>query len=868
MSKSLFKLKRRNALGTLNNLTLASGIKVAGQSGSTTIIGRTVGTTLSLSNNVGGLYSINDATATLSWTSGVTSADDLPTIVETPPVGLPKSTTVTLSVATTSFTIQGSGFGDTTNNAFVPRCLPTTVYRTNTVPAGMESIWPQEEMAWPQSAPATSWLVGGADAGFFEAGTTGSIVFKAATRASMTRRDYALTFTPIRSGVGTGAATAMTVRFPATVGNEFFVDYDNGLEGNSGADYLHPRKFLPGTADATGAAKAFAGDDVVFMAGDQVHRTAHVKSHTDDTIRLTYAGTSGHLLVVEWSGWGTTRGYLDGSDIIATGVAVTQAEVGGNPNWANILKYDMSTRGGAIEFYQGVFCGPTKVFRAQFPTPANLHTSDLPHNIAIGSEQYGFRNVPAGTSGTSYMCTDNSALNSDGVPYLKAGTLLTIKDPIFASRYGNVAASKLPKIMVLTPSNNTAELKPDGYNYATSTVTFNVAIDIATSSATGKCAFAVLFSPVDIVQPGQYGIEQDGSILYVWKPNASAVSVSRRVRAVDWGFNGYTRYRGGGAQRFCGGMKRSGTSYQNLGTFHHYLGSGVRMECDVVNFWLNQNANEDGACFYNKGNGTTGIGNSNIELCLFTENACSGGRFSGIWNGPTTNGDFATVSAAASGKIQANSMPKYSIDKTGWLMRGGHDYQIRWNYFSVGPTLHGNAISIYSDSAQNNYINVNENEGRDMGRFLTTDSNPAYANFRFKDNFATNSNDSFGQQPPLITCYTGWQGGEFSRNLLMNENNTSYWQAVALGGSPRAIDLHNNVMAGFNILSGWTGAINDNLITVENQVDAAILTKGGTATGNIQYTGGAQVFNWPGSFTSDMVAKLGSGPVGNFRSIP
>lgn len=763
-----------------------------------------------------------------------------------------------------AFTVNGSGWGDSSNAAFVPKLLARTVVRTTTVPAGDESIYLQEEMAWPHSAPATTFIVGGADAAWFEPGPTGSIVFKAATRASMTRRDYALMITPVLSGVGTGVAQPLTVRFPASSANEFFVSYGSGSESNDGSTPALARKFLPGTVDATGGSKTFAHGDCVFMKGE-IHRTAHIAHLTQIYTRLAHAGQTGDPVWIEWSGWGTTRGVLDGSDIITGASSVTQAEVGGNTNYLNIKKWDLTSQGGALEWFQGVYDGPSKLFRAQFPTPANLYLSDLPDNVhGVGSEQFGFRNIPCATSGASYMGTDGAS------PDL-AGTIITIKDPIFASRYGNVAVTKLPKIMVLTPNNNTAELVPSSYDFSTSTVTITGSVNLGTRS--GKASFAILFSALDIVQAGQYAMSSDGLTLYAWLPNNSTVSVSRRGRAVDWGMGGYVKYSGGSIRRFCAGDQRSGGNTNNAGVAFEYYKAGYIYECDIINMWMGQCHSDDGALIYGAvggsgGANTAGVRNSNIELCLFTENECSGLRFTCTWDGPVSGGSFAAVDASTTGKIQANSFPAYSINRTAMLLQGGEGFQVRWNSFSVGTTLHGNAVSLYHSSggAQlNHHSAVNQNDAVNMSRFLTTDDNSAFANIYFKDNLVLNADDSATGQSPSVACYNGWIGGEFSRNLIMNYAPTTFYLAVNFSAGSQTLDLHNNVIAGLGLTTGWTGSVNDNLFTCELQV-ADNIGNGGTHTGNQNYTGGAQVFQFT-SITSDMQSKLGSGPVGCFRSV-
>lgn len=92
------------AAPTLNTLTLSTPTGTAGTAGSSAIVGKTGGSTLTLTNNVGGLYSV--AGSTLSWTSSVVAATDMPTIRETlaGATNTPKDTTVSVVISAASVT--------------------------------------------------------------------------------------------------------------------------------------------------------------------------------------------------------------------------------------------------------------------------------------------------------------------------------------------------------------------------------------------------------------------------------------------------------------------------------------------------------------------------------------------------------------------------------------------------------------------------------------------------------------------------------------------------------------------------------------------------------------------------------------------
>lgn len=765
------------------------------------------------------------------------------------------------------FSLTGNGAGETYYNAKVPQALSTTVYRTPSVDAGDESIFLQEEMAYPHSPPATSWLVTGADATYFQAGAVaGSIVFNAATRASMTRRTYTLTVTPIRSGVGTGTAQTLTVVVPLLV-NEYFVQY-SALNQSGNGTFGAPYKFMPGTSHYTGTAKSFRHGDVIFMKGE-IHRTAHWNSLTSIIGYMDHFGTTGDPVVVEFSGWGTLRATLDGSDVITGGTTVTQAEVGGNPNYTNIRKFDLSSQGGALEYFQMAYDGPTMLYRAQYPTPVDLRqVNSLDSVSASGSEKYGLKNITCATSGgTARISTDGGA-DFDGYP-ARNGTTITLTDPAIAARYGNVAYTALPRFVILLFGNFLGEVMPSGYDYLTSTVTFNSAFWIGVNSNTNKCAYGTLFSPVDIVQAGQYALSNDGLTLYMWPPNNSTISVSRRYSAVQWA--DYVKYRGGDIQRFCNGSKRAGGATDVGCAFYFYGNNNYRNESDVINMRMSQCKADNNAMMYgiaSSGGNTTGFRSTNIELCTFADNFTSGLRFSTMWEGSVTSGSAAATRAATRGKIRANYFKPFSTDQTALLLQGANGAHVTLNCFRGNKTIHGNCISLYDTTSgsyqSNQYCVIDLNQSEDCARFYTTETNPAVTDRHntVEGNYVLDANTAiYGGQSSPVSLNGGDPGVLFNRNLFMGfDSSYSAWIGLYVNGSN--VTVTNNVMSGIQLPVSWTGTVTNNYFTVAPQT-ANNLTSGGTQSGNTQLTGVSQIGYFT-SFTGPMLTTLGAGQIGCF----
>src|SRR5689334_20295602 len=156
----------------LQVLTLANNSATQGQAGSTTIVGRTPGSTLTLTDTVGGVFSINSVTGLLSWTSAIAVGDSHPIVRETlaGALGSPKDTTLTVTAAASgSLVITGFTGGSGVTEA--PHAPDVTLYMTPLVAVGDEAIDMQANGLTPISALATSCTIGGADAAYFSGST-------------------------------------------------------------------------------------------------------------------------------------------------------------------------------------------------------------------------------------------------------------------------------------------------------------------------------------------------------------------------------------------------------------------------------------------------------------------------------------------------------------------------------------------------------------------------------------------------------------------------------------------------------------------------------------------------------------------------
>jgi len=793
--------------------------------------------------------------------------------------------------AASSFTINASGYGDTFNNAFVPQGLDRLLARSIQAGKTNSAIFPQEECCLPHSAPATSFIIGGTDVASFEQGSAaGSIELTTAALSAVTPGStLTITYTPVRSGVGNGPTKTISVYLP-TNAKSFFVDpaavANTGVHGSWGDPY----KYLPGTADYGGTAKTFtAGDVVFFKAG--VHRTALRASKTFSgtfSSIMSHAGSAGNPFILEFNGWGG-RAQIVGDEPITGGYTPTQSQANGNASYASLKQFDLTSQGGALELFAGVYDGDaslpnSKLYRAQWPTPVTLGQNRLPDMFqAQGTERFGMRMIPVRLSGgTSRIFTDGALL--DGYP-AGAGTTVTIVDPGLVTRYGAITVAQLGKVMLLSGGKSLTEVWPTSYDNTTGTIVLTTGASLTTLDGltSGLGAYAILHNPFDIVQPGQYATSQDGLTTTIWPTNNSTISVSRRYSGADPCMGGYVKYSGGIFARFCNGTSRASGTQSGGAAFHHYSTTGNSLpylyECDITNAWVRQCYSDDGAAIY--GNGSSGAGVSgfrdcNFELILFTEVEANGFRFSCKFEGLRGGGTYSQITAYSRGKIRGNSAPELGINQTFCLLLQSDGAHVTLNNYRGNSHLHGNGISVYNingSSYFNTYYVVDFNDIVNSTRgFTSDDANSSNRHGFWLSNFVLMSDDRPHGENAGMNLFGGANGDEVGYNLVMNYTNTGYWQAYNIGGGAN-INFHNNAGGALTLPypgpGAWTGLANDNYFTNETAIGTDPLTAGGTNTGNVILTGGttpAHTYVYAG-ITAGMTAKLGSGrQIGVFRT--
>jgi len=738
-----------------------------------------------------------------------------------------------------------------TGYPFPPKLGERELYRTVLVTAGDEVIDLQAEVAIPSSPVASTFTIGGADAAKLEAQPVSSRfqIFTPATRAALAGTTLNVTVTATNT-YGTSNTVALVIKVPANADCRF-ASYASGSDANNGTTPALAWKYAPGTASYTGSAVTLGAGKALFFKGAESHRYIIAKSGLSC---LDHAGSSGNPMIYAGSGWGG-RAVIDGSDVITGWSSVTQAEVSGNPNWANIEKVDLTSQGGALALYQHLFCGDVMCYPAQGPTPVDLRDFEGPGDPA---EDKGMWRIPFTTSGAEAR----RMYQTGG-----SGNAVTIVDPWLATTFGAHSPYTDAAVALLWgPGNETTTQAVLSYDQGASTIT--VACSGAPQNVSGYGSYGISHHPVLIVQAGQFALSPDRTTLYAWRPNADATSVSRRNRGMSVGLRDYVVVEGFTWQRISGDSTSNGVAFA-----HTFLGGtdGYSPGVIIRDHYIRQNrANGgDGVGYYGTGGG--GLYDFMIERLRYEENPRSSGIRTGNRLIGVAGGSAASVRAYPLSKIRWCYAPRFGLGRTGKLLQVADGIHVYGNVFRDLTSVHGNVFSLYDpssgDASYSRYIVLELNYGDNCERCYTTslnDTDKAVDRFNtVVDNIFLGAGESSTMNMP-----SGEPGSYIGRNLIMNGPD--------LVGTANAInlDIGNRVTVSGNVVSGISDlpaervdaayTITDNLLMV-NSIPPG---NGGTqiVSGNTVATG-APIRIWDGIITSEMAARLGAGPIGVFHNV-
>ena len=111
---------------------------------------------------------------------------------------------------------------------------------------------------------------------------------------------------------------------------DYYVDFDNGNDSNTGITTTTAWKHAPGDPQATGIPLSvnLNGGDRVLFKGGVIYR---------GQIKLKHSGAENNPIIYKGDGWGSEKAIIDGSEIVNEWTACTSAaDAMGNPNWQNI----------------------------------------------------------------------------------------------------------------------------------------------------------------------------------------------------------------------------------------------------------------------------------------------------------------------------------------------------------------------------------------------------------------------------------------------------------------------------------------------------------------------------------------------------
>jgi hypothetical protein len=786
-----------------------------------------------------------------------------------------------------SLIITGNGFGDSTFASTLPQGMNTLLYRSFQTTRDEADIGLAEECMPYRTVPPSSFVIGGPDAGDFEAGAAnGYIRPTAACWASGDRRTRTIYVTPRRSGVGDGPQFTVQMKFAVSAAEEYFISYQTatGAQTSQTGSYSNPYKFLPGSADFAGTAKTFnAGTgQVVFWKGERHYTTAWSNKTSPTSAGLPHGGASGGKeLGFELCGWGSGaagngRATFDGSDAASGSPAtVIQSDVMGNANYASIRRLTGQTY---IERFQRLNQITAQLYEATWPTPSDIRNGcGVDYVNSVGNELYGTRNYPVQTTGgTRRMYTDGPSADGFG----GSVTTLTVVDPDFnALLSGQTQANLLATGMYGVLRNGSSfwqNATLATWTPGTSTLTFTYSGTISTGDGFGS--FSLRNHPLFIAKAGQAAIDSTRTQVDYWPINGNGVYISRRLGAIPLRSGDYITWRGGAFEHFCNGTDHLSTNL-SAGIAYWYQSSGTNTEVHLINGWyrrVNVDDTTGAGVITIQGGAAAGMIASRIEGNYFEEcNNSAGLRFAAMFTGAAgTGGSVANIRALTGGKIAHNSWADHACIGTIGYFAESDGVHIHHNHIYHHTTPHGNVWSPYdySSTQYNQNMVIELNTIWNGSRFFTkTTAKSGDNHITIQFNAVANP----AHQGAAIQANGSMDGVRIQNNLILGYGSTyAELYAIQFGPGGANMDISSNVSAGIctsltTAVGGtglWTGAIHDNDNTVNGSLhDPGTSTSTGTYTSNLQYTGTPNALRpyWDGeTFTANDKTRIGLGPIG------
>lgn len=748
-----------------------------------------------------------------------------------------------------------------TDFARKPEARPRELWRTPLVAQGEDVINVQTEVLVPWSPQMTSAVIGGTDASKLEQSGDCKVALTAAARAAIGSAGAQLTWTVTPSNAyGTGPTATVTENVVADT-NARFVSFGSGSDSNNGTTPALAWKHVPRNWDFTGSQVTLGAGKVLFFKAELYRTRLATTNSISGTTPLPHSGTSGNPFVYSGTGWlpagsAYERATIDGTELVTGSGPPTQLEVDGNPNYASLTKFDLTSQGGAGGYWLSLFAGSSMLYVSQWPTPDDITKSDDPFDDGAG----GWWRLTNSSSGT-------------GPRMYTASNVVHIFDPRICTRYGNVPVSGLPpKVLIWGPNNESTFLDITTYNYDAGGTNCELQISGVVGplvNNNGKTAYALIGGKIDVVKVGQFAITADGLTYYAWLPNAGETSIARRESIINASVS-YVTYSGLAVQR------SASNSVSLFGSAFTAFSSISVSQLTFSDIWCSQNRQDTGSggCIHSS---NTNMADSIVERFKLHENPRSsgfrmGGGFDGLTSNTTPTAD--EVIAYSKGKMRWNYCEENCAGRTIFAIFKSVGAEYTENVIRNLNGLHGNVFSPYGvDDAVHRTV-FDKNWVEDSTRPLTASIQGTGAPTKCRYNTYLNNLFTGGFQDQAASLNSTEPCGVFQRNIFMWGPSTTYTgYAINLTVGNSVVFTHNVIAGASNstvsgvdnvtAMSPFTYAydIENNLFTINkipnNNGSLQIQLSNTVATG-------APIRVWDGTFTNEMKAALGSGPIGPF----
>lgn len=559
---------------TLAALTLQSSSASTGVSGSTNILGRTVGSTLTLTNNVGGVFSINSATAVLSWSSSIASGANTPTIRETlaGATNTPRDTSPTVT-ASSGLVITDATGGSSKFAGKIPVFRNASVAMTTLVAQNDEAIDVQAVVGTPYSPLATTISISGPNISLFDKIAGGKLVIKASARASITKdTTYALT---VQASNAAGASESCTLSiYVAADADCRFVSFDKGTDvvtGATGQTPGNPWKHCPDTNEWTGPATTFTGataSKCIFFEGVDLgakHATTLCRGLYSTWDEPQHNGTISKQLRYCYTGWGGQAKFTGADNISGSWSAAASGDIYSS----GVSGVEKITLAAAAEFFHIVSFGESQGFMAQYPRPNVLSQSDGAQSAVDGMNNY---DNTAGTSDGGFKRVQYSTNAGDTFTprfyYPGSGsTDCYIEDAQLNARFNGTNWSRVANgigcwVKIWGPGGNNVAIVPV-VQFDASTNRLYVKNFNAYTAGGSYTSYALLNSPYDVQVSGQYALQADGLAVIAKRPNSNQAVIAKRSVGATVGKQPYVTHHQAWFERYVNGIYRNPASNQD-----------------------------------------------------------------------------------------------------------------------------------------------------------------------------------------------------------------------------------------------------------------------------------------------------------------